>query len=88
MPEKKPGWRGEDLEGEFMLYSEAQTRAVYLNESAALVWRLIDGTRPVDEIVGLLVEAYGVSPQRMREDVKAALQELLRHDVICWRRDD
>ena len=87
VPEREPGYRAELLDGEFMLYSEAQTRAVYLNESASLVWQLIDGKRPVTEIVELLSKAYDVAPDAMREDVAGAIRELMDHGAVRWRQD-
>jgi hypothetical protein len=38
----------EVIEGELLLYHPGQTRAVYLNPPAALIWSLCDGQRQGD----------------------------------------
>lgn len=52
------GYRTELLDDEVLLYNPAQTRVIALNETAALVWQLCDGTRTRAEIVALIGEAY------------------------------
>ena len=49
----------DELPGELLIYDLRRHRAHCLNESAALVWRLSDGTRTVGEIAGLIAETVG-----------------------------
>lgn len=65
----------EQIDGELLLYHPANTKAVYLNETAALVWQLCDGTRSVSDIVSLLEENYPES-NTIKDDVEQTLQEL------------
>jgi Coenzyme PQQ synthesis protein D (PqqD) len=48
----------EVIEGEVLLYHPRQTRVVYLNQTAALVWGLCDGNRSVGEIIRVIEESY------------------------------
>ena len=52
------GYRMETLDDEVLLYNPVQQRVIALNATAALVWRLCDGTRSRSEIVTLIGEAY------------------------------
>ena len=54
-----------------------QTRAVYLNPTAALVWGLCDGSRSVHEIIRILGESYpeAVAPDRGRVSTLNQLHE-------------
>jgi len=65
----------EQIDDELLLYHPAKTKAVYLNETAALVWQLCDSNRSVADIVSLLEENYPDS-ESIRDDVEKTLQEL------------
>jgi len=65
----------EEIDNELLLYHPAKTKAVYLNETAALVWQLCDSSRSVEEIVSLLEENYP-DADNIKADVETALQEL------------
>jgi hypothetical protein len=49
---------------------------VHLNETAALVWELCNGTRTVGQIEDLLREAYPEAHERIVTDVGQALRRL------------
>ena len=66
----------EVLEGEIVLYSSGMSKAFYLNESAALVWQLIDGKRSIAEMTSLLTDAYPEVPD-LKKDVLDVI-EILR----------
>lgn len=76
-------WR--DIGGEVVILDEEGTQACFLNETAALIWTLADGTRPVEEIAELLCDRFEVSFEEAVSDVqefddqleKAGLVELL-----------
>ncbi|MGE4055263.1 MAG: PqqD family protein, partial [Vicinamibacterales bacterium] len=48
----------ERLDNEILLYHPGLTKAIHLNETAALVWELCDGQRSIAEIGTLLGEAF------------------------------
>ncbi|HSH41281.1 MAG TPA: PqqD family protein [Arenicellales bacterium] len=71
----------EEIDDELLLYHPAKTKAVYLNETAALVWQLCDSKRSVDEIVTLLEENYPES-DTVRSDVEKTLQQLADNGAV------
>lgn len=68
---------------EFILTSENVrqvnfNRMISLNESAAFLWRSVDGKEfSIDDLVGLLVERYGIDAEMARHDSEAI--------VVKWR---
>lgn len=71
----------EEIDDEILLYHPAKTRAVYLNETAALVWQLCDSKRSVSEIISLLEENYPESDS-IRNDVESTLQQLADNGAV------
>ena len=53
----KDGLEVEDIGDEVLIYLTGDDKTLYLNDTAALVWRLCDGTRTGTEIANLLIEA-------------------------------
>jgi hypothetical protein len=78
----------EVIEGELLLYHPEQTRAIYLNPSAAVIWSLCDGHRPAQEIIQLIGEGYPESKASLTEEVLATLAKLSESGVLMVRRDD
>jgi len=83
-PKQNPAYRLEALDGEALLYSQDDTRVLYCNPSASLIWQLCDGTRAVREIISLLNAAFPDAAGAVPDDVKAALSEFGRHGAIEW----
>jgi coenzyme PQQ biosynthesis protein PqqD len=71
----------EEIDNELLLYHPARTRAVYLNQTAALVWQLCDSERSVAEIVSLLEEHYPES-ETVKDDVESTLKQLADNGAI------
>lgn len=71
----------EEIDDELLLYHPAKTKAVYLNETAALVWQLCDSKRSVAEIVSLLKENYPES-DTIQGDVEQTLQQLADNGAV------
>lgn len=69
-------------DGEILLYHTTRDEATVLNQSAAEVWRLCDGESNLYAITAQLGKRYGVEGALLRDDVVAALIELLSHDLI------
>lgn len=71
----------EEIDDELLLYHPAKTKAVYLNETAALVWQLCDSKRSVAEIIALLEENYPES-DTIQSDVEQTLQQLADNGAV------
>lgn len=74
--------RVETIEGELLLYHPEQTKAIYLNPSAAIIWSLCDGRRRVGEIIALIAESYPESKPDLAEDVFATVAKLRDSGVL------
>jgi hypothetical protein len=81
-PKQKAGYRMEMIEDELLLYHLDETRILYLNQTASLIWRLCDGQRTVGEITTLLGEAYPESAGTIADDVQKTLQQFLEFGAI------
>lgn len=65
-----------EMDGELVILHADGETVVYCNGTAALVWRLCDGERSLDEMVALFAEAY---PEAGEEMIRADVIEALRH---------
>lgn len=80
LPEPQVG--GELVDGEVLLYHPGTATAVYLNETAALVWRLCDGERTVGQIASLLAGAFPESASTVAKDVTTSLRALESRGIV------
>ena len=72
----RPTVRVLELDGTVNLYDSASQQAAVLNGPASDIWRLLDGARTVEEIVGELAAAYQVEPDEIRPQVVQAVADL------------
>lgn len=85
IPGTDTGYRLEEFDGELVLYHSTSTQVVYLNETAALVWRLCDGERSVEAICTLLKEAYPDTADAIEGDVTATVAKLVESGALTLR---
>jgi hypothetical protein len=81
-PRQQRGFRLETLESELLLYDPGQTKTIYLNPTASLIWQMCDGKHTVDEIIALLQESYPDAAEGIPRDVAAALDQFSEHGAI------
>jgi hypothetical protein len=74
----------ETLDGEIVMLSPTGSDILHLNESSALIWRLCDGQRSVDDITGLLQAAYPDAAGEIAAQVPETLQVFADHQVMVW----
>jgi hypothetical protein len=72
----------EKFDGEILLYAEAETQAVYLNDAAHAVWSLCKEEMTVGQIIEYLEQMYPDQKEQIKDDVFNALQTLQSHHVI------
>ena len=73
----------EIIDGEVLLYHPQQTRAVYLNPTAAVVWGLCDGSRTIREILRTIDESYpNDSGPDLTNDVLVTLNQLQESGIL------
>lgn len=81
-PKQKPGFHLEAMDGELLLYHLGETKILYLNDTASLIWYLCDGQQTVNQIVALLQNAYPESADTMVADVEDTLRHFLSEGCI------
>jgi hypothetical protein len=82
IPIPRKGFVLEELDGETLLYRHSLKKLIYLNDSAASVWKLCDGERSAREIACLLADAYPEAGEVVAADVGDALERLVREGAL------
>lgn len=78
----KDGLEVEDAGDEVLIYLPGSDKTLYLNETAALVWRLCDGQRTGAQIAGLLLEAYPEAQAEIQVQVQDALSDFIARGIV------
>jgi coenzyme PQQ biosynthesis protein PqqD len=82
VPKQKSDFQLEQMDNEILLYHPGQTKTIYLNETASLIWQLCDGSRTVGEIAQLLKDAFPDGAESMEGDIEKALAGFEEHGAI------
>ncbi len=82
VPTPRSGFQLEHLDGETLLYRHSLKKMIYMNESAASVWKLCDGQRTVAQIISLLVQAYPEAADTLAGEVGQALDHLVGEGAL------
>ena len=84
----RKGYSLRTLGKEFILVADGLdavdfSRMVSMNESAALLWRAVEGKEfDAGTLAGLLVDNYGISREMAEHDVEVLLQTWRKANVI------
>lgn len=70
------------IEGEAVILSMETKVLRGLNPVGSRVWELIDGRRSVEEMAGLIVEEFDVTPEAAAQDVRGFVEELLARGLV------
>ena len=81
-PRRKPDYQLEMIDDELLLFHPAQSKILYCNETASLIWQLCDGQHTPQEITALLAAAFPEAADAMADDVTAALRQFSQHHAI------
>ncbi|KAB2888886.1 MAG: PqqD family peptide modification chaperone [Desulfobulbaceae bacterium] len=77
IPVLNSDFKTEQFDNEILLYSVTSTLAVYLNQTAMMVYGLCDGNNSVGDIITTLETAYPEQISSIRADVTDSLQQLV-----------
>lgn len=69
VPRRRKGVRGEEIDGESVLYDARNASLHLLNASASAVWWLIDGVSSIEQLAAELAARFDAAPETMRSDV-------------------
>jgi hypothetical protein len=81
-PRRMSEYRLEKMDEEFLLFDPAQTKILYCNETASLIWQLCDGTRTTQQVIATLSDAYPDAANVIANDVDATLKLFLENGAI------
>lgn len=81
-PRRAPEYVLEQTHGEYQLRHRRSDTAIYINETAALLWELCDGGKSVGNIKQMLLEAYPDAAESISSDVDRAIATLLGHGAL------
>jgi len=82
IPIPREGFELAELEGESLLYSHDKMAMVYLNGSAAAIWRLCDGERTVAEITEVIAAAFPDLVGSISAEVPELIERLVNEGVM------
>jgi len=69
---------------EVVIYDSNGPQLLVLNDTAAGVWLMIDGTRSVDDITAEILNHVEVERATVTRDVIAFLGQLEQRELIAW----
>ncbi|MGD0918932.1 MAG: PqqD family protein [Thermodesulfobacteriota bacterium] len=81
-PRRKENYRLEMIDGELLLYQPGETKILYCNQTASLIWELCDGTYTKEEITTFLRECYPEVAGTIASDVDETLSRFLDEGAI------
>lgn len=81
-PRQRPDYLLEAVDNDLVLYHPGRNKALYLNETASVIWRLCDGNRTPAEIAELLQEAFPEREATIGGDVETTLRKFIEEDAI------
>lgn len=81
-PKINPKFHVEKFDNEILLYASTDTKALYLNETAYLVWEICGTGKTVGDIIQLLEEEYPDEKDFIRNDVLTSLKNLVDSGAI------
>jgi pyrroloquinoline quinone biosynthesis protein D len=72
----------EEMDGQVLLYRVGAHKAVHLNDSAALIWKLCDGSRTLNDVIGVLSDTYPDMREAIAADVRSGARMLLTEGAL------
>jgi coenzyme PQQ synthesis protein D (PqqD) len=81
-PRRNPEVAFREYDGEAVVVLPSGAEINVLNPAGGLIFRLLDGTRTVAELVDTVCAEFEVPRQQAEEDVRAFLDELQGHRLL------
>jgi hypothetical protein len=79
---KSPGAAWQIIQGEAVILSMDTKVLRGLNPVGSRIWELIDGQRALEEIIGVIVQEFDVTPEIAARDAQAFVQQLLDRGLV------
>ncbi len=81
-PKQAYGFFLEDMDGESVIYRLGAHRAIHLNSTAAVIWKMCDGSRSIQELIQFLEPVYSDADVDIPSDVQHAVQLLINEGAV------
>ena len=75
-PRRRSGLLEHELDGELLVYAADRHQAFALNQAAAAIWELCDGSATAVQMAATLGQRYACEPRAFLPDVLTTLREL------------
>lgn len=86
-PTHHPRTASRVFSGEAVIITAADSTVRMLNPTGSRVWELADGTRTVEQIVGILMAEYDVEATRAERTTLELLDSLTDKGLIAWETE-
>lgn len=86
-PRLNPDYVAEEFDEELLLYSERNSSAVYLNDTAQAILSLCSGEMTIGEIIDLLENQYPNEKKQIIKDTLVALETLKEQGILLLSDD-
>ncbi|MEF3279871.1 MAG: PqqD family protein [Elusimicrobiota bacterium] len=73
-------WR--EIDGEIFIIDSINERIHELNETASLIFRLINKNKKIPEIVDIILDKYEIDRKTCENDLKYLLSEFIKRGII------
>jgi hypothetical protein len=80
-----PGYLLERIADEVVVYHPTRTTSLYLNETAAVIWELCDGSRSTNDIIALLQDLYPDSGEGIAGQVEDMIRRLAEKSLAEFK---
>lgn len=77
-----PEFKVEKFDNEILLYAVSNTKGIYLNETAYLVWEMCGKGQSVKDIIDALQEVYPEQADAIGSDVLSAVTSLVENKAL------
>lgn len=85
-PQRDAEYVLEQIDNDYQLRHRGRDDAIYINDTAALIWELCDGKRKIAEIKRMLKEAYPDAAAGIDADVDEVISMLAHHGALTAAR--
>lgn len=76
------------VEENLLLFNMGDRRLHVLNNTAAMVWAMADGTTTIDSLIELLSAEYQMTTTEIEDDVREVTARLIESGLCCYIDDD
>ena len=71
-----------ELDGNISLYDPRRAEVHVLNVTASQIWRLLDGSRSIEDVVEVLADAYSLDPVEVQAAVAATVSTFVERGLL------